>query len=50
MIAISVSKSNEMLFAKDGRRIPTPRPVQLFGDPIYCVDTSHNIGAVLDKS
>jgi hypothetical protein len=33
-IAINVSKSSAMLFAKTGRRVPKPRPVQLFGKPI----------------
>ena len=33
-IAIKVSKSSAILFAKTGRRIPKPRAVQLFGEPI----------------
>jgi hypothetical protein len=31
---INVFKSSAMLFAKTGRRIPKPRAVQLFGEPI----------------
>jgi hypothetical protein len=37
-IAINVSKSSAMLFAKTGRRIQQPRAVQLFGEPIQWVD------------
>jgi len=48
-IAINVCKSSAMLFAKVGRRIPTPRPVKFFGDPIHCVDTSRNLGVAFDK-
>jgi hypothetical protein len=32
-IAINVSKSNAMLFAKAGWRFPKLRPVQLLGEP-----------------
>ena len=39
-IAINVSKSTAMLFAKAGRSIPKLRPVWLFGEPIQWVDTS----------
>jgi retron-type reverse transcriptase len=37
-IAINVSKSSAMLFAKARRRIQQPRAVQLFGEPIQWVD------------
>jgi hypothetical protein len=37
-IAINVSKSMAMLFTR--RRIQTPRPVALFGEPVVWVDTA----------
>jgi hypothetical protein len=40
---------NVMLFAKAGRRISKPWPVQLFGEQIRCVDTARYLGATLDK-
>jgi len=48
-IAINVSKSSAMLFAKTGRRIPKPRAVQLFGEPIEWVDDTRYLGVTLDK-
>jgi hypothetical protein len=33
-IAINVSKSIEIIFARAGRRFIQPRPVTLFGEPI----------------
>jgi hypothetical protein len=48
-IAINVSKSSAMLFAKTGRRIPKPRTVQLFGEPIEWVDEARFLGVILDK-
>jgi retron-type reverse transcriptase len=39
-IAINVSKSKAMLFAKDAWRVPRPRPVQFLGQPIEWVDTA----------
>jgi len=39
-IAINVSKSTAMLFAKPVRCIPTPRPVQIFGEPIHWFDNA----------
>jgi hypothetical protein len=39
-IAINVSKSSAMHFAKTERRVPKPRPVQLFGEPFQWVDTA----------
>jgi hypothetical protein len=47
-IAINVSKSNAMLFAKAGWRFPKPRPVQLVGEPIQWVDTARYLGVILD--
>jgi hypothetical protein len=35
-----VSESTMMFFAKTGRRIPKPRPIQFFGQPIRWVDTA----------
>ena len=48
-IAINVSKSSAMLFAKTGRRIPKPRAVQLFGELIQWVDDARYLGMTLDK-
>jgi hypothetical protein len=33
-ITINVSNSTALLFAKAGRRIPKPRPVKLYGEPV----------------
>ena len=38
-----------MPFAMAGRRIPKPRTVQLFGEPMQWVDTAHYLGVNLDK-
>jgi hypothetical protein len=43
-IAIHVSKSSAMLFAKTGRRIPKPRAVKFFGKPIEWVDYTRYLG------
>jgi hypothetical protein len=48
-IAINDSKSSAMLFAKTVRRIPKPRAVQLFGEPIQWVDDARYLGVTLDK-
>jgi hypothetical protein len=48
-IAINVSKSSAMLFAKTGRRIPNPGAVELFGEPIQWVDDDNYLGVTLDK-
>jgi hypothetical protein len=48
-IAINVSKSSAMLFVKTGRRVPQPRSVQLFGEPIQWVDTARYLEVTLDK-
>ena len=45
---MNVSKSTAMLFAKADRRIPKPRPVRLFGEPIRWVDTARYLGVNLD--
>jgi hypothetical protein len=47
-IAINVSKSTAVLFAKTTRCIQRPRPVQLFGEPIQWVDTARYLGVTLD--
>jgi hypothetical protein len=47
-IAINVSKSTPMLFATAGRRIPKPRPVQLFWEPIHWVERAYYLGMILD--
>jgi hypothetical protein len=40
---------NAMLFAKAGKRISKPRPVQLSGEPIQWVDAAHYLGVTFDK-
>jgi len=47
MITINVSQNSVMLFAKAGRRIPKPRPAQLFGEPIQWVYTARYLGVPL---
>jgi hypothetical protein len=48
-IAINVSKSSAMIFARAGRRFIQPRPVTLFGEPIEWVETTRYLGVTLDK-
>jgi hypothetical protein len=48
-IAINVSKISSMLFAKTSRRIPKPRSLQLFRQPIQWVDGVSYLGVTLDK-
>ena len=48
-IAINVSKSTAIIFARAGRRFIKPRPVTLFGDPIEWVDTTRYLGVTLDR-
>jgi hypothetical protein len=48
-IAINVSKSNAMLFAKAAWRVPRPRPIQFLGEPIEWVDTARYLGVTLDS-
>ena len=43
-----LSSSTVMLFAKTRRRISKPRPIQLFGQQIYWVDTARYLGVTLD--
>ena len=49
-IANNASKSSAMLLAKAGRRIPKPRTVQLFREPIQWVDTTSYFGVTLDTA
>jgi hypothetical protein len=44
-IAINVSKSTTMLFAKAGRHIPNS---SIFGEPIHLVNTARYLGVTLD--
>jgi hypothetical protein len=48
-IVINVSKLSAMLFAKAGRCIPKPRPVQLFREPLQWVNTARYLGVIIDK-
>ena len=48
-IAINVSKSSAIIFARAGRRFIQPRSVTLFGEPINWVDTVRYLGVTLDK-
>jgi hypothetical protein len=43
-IAINVSKSTAIIFARAGRRLIQPRPVTLFGEPIEWVETTRYLG------
>ena len=48
-IAINVSKSTAIIFARAGRRFIQPRPVTLFGEPIEWVDTTRYLWVTLDR-
>jgi hypothetical protein len=48
-IAINVSKSSAIIFARAGRRFIRPRPVTLFGESIEWVVTTRYLGVTLDK-
>jgi len=48
-IAINVSKSSAIIFARAGRRVIQSRPVTLFGEPIQWVETARYLGVTLDK-
>jgi len=48
-IVMKVSKRSAMLFTKAVRRTPTPRPVQLFTEPIRWVDTARYLRMTIDK-
>jgi hypothetical protein len=47
-IAINVSKSTAIIFARAGRRFIQSRPGTLFGEPIQWVDTTRYLGVTLD--
>jgi len=47
-IAINVSKSTGLIFARAGRHFIQPREVTLFGEPIQWVDTTLYLGMTLD--
>lgn len=47
-LSINVSNSSAMLFAKASKRVPKPRSVQLFGEPIQWCDTARYLGVTLD--
>ena len=47
-IAINVSKSTAIIFARAGRRFIQPRPVTLFRESIQWVDTTRYLGVTLD--
>jgi hypothetical protein len=47
-IAINVSKSSAMIFARDRRRFVQPLPVTLYGEPIEWFDTTRYLGVTLD--
>jgi hypothetical protein len=48
-IAINVSKSSAIIFARAGQRFIQPRPVTLFREPIQWVETTRYLGVTLDK-
>ena len=48
-IAINMSKSTTMIFARAGRGLIQPRPVTLLGEPIEWVDTTRYMGVTLHK-
>jgi hypothetical protein len=48
-IAINVSKSTAIIYARAGRRFIQPRPVTLSGEPIQWVETTRYQGVTLDK-
>ena len=48
-IAINVSKSSAIIFARAGRNFIKPRPVTLFGEPIQWVETTRYLGVTIDK-
>ena len=47
-IAINVSKSSAIVFARAGRRFIKHRSVTIFGEPIDWVDTIRYLGVTLD--
>jgi len=49
-IVINVSKRSAVLFAKAGGLTPTPRPVQLFIEPIQWVDTARYLRVTIENN
>ena len=47
-LAINVSKSTAIIFARARRRFIQPRPVTLLGEPIQWIDTTRYLGLALD--
>jgi len=47
-IAINISKSTAIIFARAGPRFIQPRPVTFFGEPIEWVDITSYLGATLE--
>ena len=47
-IAINVTMSTAIIFARAGRRFIQPRPLTLFGVPIEWVETTRYLGENLD--
>jgi hypothetical protein len=47
-IAINISKSTAIIFARAGRRFIQPRSVILFGEPIEWIDGTRYLGETLD--
>jgi hypothetical protein len=48
-IAINVSKSSAIIFARAGRRFIQHRPITLCGEPIQWVESTRYLGVTLDK-
>ena len=48
-IAIKVSKSVALIFARVGGRFIQPRPVTLFGEPMEWVESTLYLGVTLDR-
>jgi hypothetical protein len=48
-IAMNVSKSTAIIFARVGRRFIQPRPVTFFGEPTKWVKTTRHLGVTIDK-
>ena len=48
-IAMNVSKSTAIIFARVGRRFIQPRTVTFFGEPTKWVKTTRHLGVTIDK-
>jgi hypothetical protein len=48
-IAINVSKSSAIIFARAGLSFIQPQPVTFFGEPIQWVETTRYLGVILSK-